>query len=87
MLCGLLRPTSGTIRVLGLEIPRQAEALRTLIGYMTQRFSLWEDLSARENLDFMASIYTLEPAHAAQRIEARSPNTTWPNSSIGPRAR
>jgi ABC-2 type transport system ATP-binding protein len=68
MLCGLIRPTSGTIRVLGLEIPRQAESLRTLMGYMTQRFALWEDLSARENLAFMASIYTLEPAHAARRI-------------------
>jgi ABC-2 type transport system ATP-binding protein len=70
MLCGLLRPSSGTIRVLGLEIPRQAEALRTRVGYMTQRFSLWEDLSARENLDFMASIYTLEPARAKARIAA-----------------
>jgi ABC-2 type transport system ATP-binding protein len=70
MLCGLLRPTSGTIRVLGLDIPRQAESLRTLIGYMTQRFSLWEDLSARENLAFMASIYTLAPEHAAQRMAA-----------------
>jgi ABC-2 type transport system ATP-binding protein len=68
MLCGLIRPTSGTIRVLGLEIPRQTESLRTLMGYMTQRFSLWEDLSARENLAFMAEIYTLEPTHAAQRI-------------------
>ena len=70
MLCGLIRPTSGTIRVLGLDIPKQAESLRTLIGYMTQRFSLWEDLSARENLEFMASIYTLAPGHAAQRIGA-----------------
>ena len=70
MLCGLIRPSSGTIRVLGLDIPRQSEALRTLIGYMTQRFSLWEDLSARENLEFMASVYTLEPAKAAQRITA-----------------
>jgi ABC-2 type transport system ATP-binding protein len=70
MLCGLLRPTSGTIRVLGLDIPRQSESLRTLIGYMTQRFSLWEDLSGRENLAFMANIYTLSPAHAAQRIAA-----------------
>ena len=68
MLCGLIRPTSGTIRVLDLEIPRQAESLRRLVGYMTQRFSLWEDLSARENLTFMADIYTLEPAHAARRI-------------------
>ena len=68
MLCGLLRPSSGTIRVLGLDIPKQAESLRVLMGYMTQRFSLWEDLSARENLEFMASIYTLEPAQAARRI-------------------
>jgi ABC-2 type transport system ATP-binding protein len=68
MLCGLIKPSSGTIRVLGLEIPRQAEALRRRVGYMTQRFSLWEDLSARENLAFMASIYTLETRHAAQRM-------------------
>jgi ABC-2 type transport system ATP-binding protein len=68
MLCGLIKPTSGTIRVLGLDIPRQTEALRTLIGYMTQRFSLWEDLSARENLEFMADIYTLDPPLAKRRI-------------------
>jgi ABC-2 type transport system ATP-binding protein len=68
MLCGLIKPTSGTIRVLGLDIPKQTESLRTLMGYMTQRFSLWEDLSARENLEFMTSIYTLEPARAARRI-------------------
>ncbi len=70
MLCGLIKPSSGTIRVLGLEMPRQAEALRRRVGYMTQRFSLWEDLSARENLAFMASIYTLEPPQAARRIGA-----------------
>jgi ABC-2 type transport system ATP-binding protein len=70
MLCGLIKPSSGTIRVLGLDIPRQSELLRRRVGYMTQRFSLWEDLSARENLAFMASIYTLEPQHAAQRIAA-----------------
>jgi ABC-2 type transport system ATP-binding protein len=51
-------------------MPRQAEALRRRVGYMTQRFSLWEDLSARENLAFMASIYTLAPDHAARRIAA-----------------
>ncbi|HEX9474073.1 MAG TPA: ABC transporter ATP-binding protein [Steroidobacteraceae bacterium] len=68
MLCGLIKPTSGTIRVLGLDIPRQAEELRRLIGYMTQRFSLWEDLSARENLEFLASIYTLGARRSAQRI-------------------
>ncbi len=68
LLCGLIKPTSGTIRVLGLEIPRQAESLRRLMGYMTQRFSLWQDLSARENLEFMADIYTLEHAQATRRI-------------------
>ncbi|HLQ12340.1 MAG TPA: ABC transporter ATP-binding protein [Steroidobacteraceae bacterium] len=70
MLCGLIRPSSGSIRVLGLDIPRQSEELRRQIGYMTQRFSLWEDLSARENLEFLASVYTLGPKRAAQRIAA-----------------
>ena len=45
MLCGLLTPTAGEIDVLGLRIPEQAEQLRTRIGYMTQKFSLFEDLS------------------------------------------
>jgi ABC-2 type transport system ATP-binding protein len=70
MLCGLLKPTSGRIHVLGLDIPRESEALRARVGYMTQRFSLWEDLSARENLAFIARIYTLGKALSAQRIEA-----------------
>jgi len=70
MLCGLIKPTSGTIRVLDFDIPRQSEALRRQIGYMTQRFSLWEDLSARENLDFLAAVYTLGRKRAAQRIAA-----------------
>jgi len=70
MLCGLLRPTAGSIRALDLDIPRQAEVLRTRLGYMTQRFSLWDDLTARENLTFMARIQTLPTALAAQRIVA-----------------
>ncbi|MEO7774202.1 MAG: ABC transporter ATP-binding protein [Steroidobacteraceae bacterium] len=70
LLCGLLQPTEGTIRVLDYDIPAQAEALRRRIGYMTQRFSLWEDLTVRENLEFMARIFTLEPGHARQRIAA-----------------
>jgi ABC-2 type transport system ATP-binding protein len=69
MLCGLLAVTSGTIRVLDLDIPRQAEALRARLGYMTQRFSLWEDLTARENLKFLASIHTLPAALARRRID------------------
>jgi ABC-2 type transport system ATP-binding protein len=59
MLCGLLTPTSGDIDVLGYSIPKEAEALRLKVGYMTQKFSLFEDLTVEENLQFMADIYTL----------------------------
>jgi ABC-2 type transport system ATP-binding protein len=69
MLCGLLRPSEGTARVLGCEIPRDADRLRRKIGYMTQRFSLYEDLTVRENLDFMGEIYTLPAAHRRRRVE------------------
>lgn len=70
MLCGLLRPSAGSIRVLGHEIPRDAEALRTRIGYMTQKFSLWDDLTVLENLRFIAQIYTLERPRTEARIAA-----------------
>lgn len=69
MLCGLLTPSAGQIEVLGLQIPEQAEALRSRIGYMTQKFSLFEDLSVRENLEFLAAVYDLPRARARQRIE------------------
>jgi ABC-2 type transport system ATP-binding protein len=69
MLCGLLTPTSGSIRVLGHDIPRDSEQLRTKIGYMTQKFSLWDDLTVLENLRFMAQVFTLEKARAKRRIE------------------
>jgi len=70
MLCGLLTPTRGDIQVLGLEIPRQAESLRRKVGYMTQKFSLFEDLSVTENLNFIANIYTLSRAERKARIPA-----------------
>jgi ABC-2 type transport system ATP-binding protein len=70
MFCGLLRPTSGTVRVLGHEVPRDSEALRTKIGYMTQKFSLWDDLTVLENLRFMAQAFTLEKRRSKQRIDA-----------------
>ena len=69
MLCGLLTPTSGSIRVLGHQIPRDSELLRTRIGYMTQKFSLWDDLTVLENLRFMASVFTLDKARARRRID------------------
>ena len=68
MFCGVLTPTSGTVRVLGYDIPRRAEAVRTKIGYMTQKFSLWDDLTVLENLRFIARIYTLDKARAEKRI-------------------
>ncbi len=68
MLCGLLTPTEGEINVLGYSIPEEAEALRLKVGYMTQKFSLFEDLTVSENLQFMADIYTLERKRKRARI-------------------
>lgn len=68
MLCGLLTPSAGDITVLGYQIPRQAEALRLKVGYMTQKFSLYEDLSVMENLRFMADIYTLPRLRQKERL-------------------
>ena len=59
MLCGLLVPDAGEGRCLGLDIRREAAAIKRQVGYMTQRFSLYEDLSIRENLDFVARVYGL----------------------------
>jgi ABC-2 type transport system ATP-binding protein len=70
MLCGLLTPTEGEISVLGLNIPEQAEELRRKVGYMTQKFSLFEDLTVAENLSFIANIYTLTRAEQKARIPA-----------------
>lgn len=69
MLCGLLTPSAGAIEVLGLKIPEQAEALRRRIGYMTQKFSLFEDLSVRENLEFLAAVQDIPKARARPRID------------------
>ena len=68
MLCGLLTPTAGDINVLGYSIPEEAEALRLKVGYMTQKFSLFGDLTVGENLQFMADIYTLNRKLKLQRI-------------------
>ena len=69
MLCGLLTPSAGDIDVLGLRIPRQAEALKRRIGYMTQKFSLYEDLSVIENLRFLAAVHGLTRDRREDRIE------------------
>jgi len=68
MLCGLLTPTEGEVEVLGLRIPEQAEALKRRIGYMTQKFSLYEDLTVLENLQFLAAVHDLPRALAKARV-------------------
>ena len=67
MLCGLLRPTAGTGTVGGRDIVRESEAIRQRIGYMSQRFSLYEDLTVFENLTFYGRVYGL----ARDRLQAR----------------
>jgi len=61
MICGLLKPDSGTGEVLGYDILTQSDLIKLEVGYMTQRFSFYEDLTIRENLDFVARLYALEP--------------------------
>ncbi|WP_319552795.1 ABC transporter ATP-binding protein [uncultured Vibrio sp.] len=69
VLTGLLSPTEGNVDVLGLEIPRQSEMLRLKIGYMTQKFSLYDDLSVQENLEFIGQIFGLGSQALKTRIE------------------
>ena len=67
MLLGLLRPTSGQASVLGYDIERQAEEVRKNIGYMSQRFSLYQDLTVNENLDFYGRTYGVRGQKLRQR--------------------
>ena len=68
MLCGLLTPTSGSATVLGMDARTEAEALKQRIGYMTQKFSLFGDLTVRENLDFVSTIYALKSKERKSRV-------------------
>jgi len=68
LLMGLLKPTTGEIEVLGFKLPKGAEKLRRHIGYMTQKFSLYDDLTVKENLQFMAKIYGLSGKVQKKRI-------------------
>ena len=69
MFIGLLKPSSGEVEVLGYQLPKEAEKLRLHIGYMTQKFSLYDDLTVQENLKFIANIYSLRARSQKQRIE------------------
>ena len=72
MLCGLLTPDSGRGTCLGYDIRTEADKIRVHVGYMTQRFSLYQDLSVRENLEFVARVYGLpDPQGAAKAMVHR----------------
>lgn len=66
-LCGLLQPTEGTGRILGMDIRKDAAEIRRHVGYMSQKFGLYEDLTVAENMDFYAGVYGLSADQAAQR--------------------
>jgi len=68
MLCGLLKPDAGSGTCLGFDVLTEAEKIRRQVGYMTQKFSFWEDLSIRENLEFVARVYEIPQAKA--RVDA-----------------
>jgi ABC-2 type transport system ATP-binding protein len=71
MLCGLLVPSEGEAKVLGIDVVKNPEAIKSRIGYMTQRFSLYQDLTVRENLQFMSEIYGIARANRQPQIEAQ----------------
>src|SRR5262245_39455762 len=68
MLCGLLKPTSGHAIVNGYDIDREPEELRQNLGYMSQKFSLYPDLTVRENLEFYGGVYGLSIERVSRRI-------------------
>src|SRR5512139_189839 len=67
MLCGLLRPTSGTALVLGTDVAKDPEGVKRKIGYMSQRFSLYDDLTVAQNLRFFGGVYGLTGTAARER--------------------
>src|SRR5437764_2397133 len=72
MLCGLLTPDEGHGTCLGYDIRTQADAIKRHVGYMTQHFSLYQDLSVRENLEFIARLYGMrDPVGAARSMIER----------------
>ncbi len=67
MLCGILAPTSGGGRVAGFDIVGEAERIKSSIGYMSQRFSLYDDLTVNENISFYGGVYGVEPTRLEER--------------------
>src|SRR5512139_3642842 len=69
MLCGLLQPTSGSARVGGFDVARETNQLRQNIGYMSQRFSLYNDLTVEQNIRFFGGVYGLNEDRLRSRME------------------
>src|SRR5712672_344010 len=69
MLCGLLEPSDGRATIAGFDVARQTEEIKHLIGYMSQKFSLYDELTVRENLIFYARLYGLRGAGIKQRCD------------------
>jgi ABC-2 type transport system ATP-binding protein len=69
MLCGLMHPTSGTAQVVGRDIVKHAEEIKGQIGYMSQKFALYDDLTVRENLEFYAGVYNVPEKQVKQRLD------------------
>lgn len=69
MLCGILSPSSGNGQILGLDLKTQGEAIKEKIGYMSQKFSLYDDLTVLENLEFYAGLYSLNARERQERID------------------
>lgn len=69
MLCGILEPSGGSGHILGLDLTRDAEKIKEKIGYMSQKFSLYNDLTVKENLEFYAGMYSLTGERKRQRID------------------
>src|SRR6516165_2829059 len=66
-LCGLLKPSSGTGAILGMDVVKDAPEIKRRVGYMSQKFGLYEDLTVGENIAFYAGVYGLDSGRAQQR--------------------
>jgi ABC-2 type transport system ATP-binding protein len=70
MMCGILHPTSGSIHILGLDVTKDPESVKRHIGYMSQKFALYDDLTVRENLEFYLGVYEVPLEIEQQRLAA-----------------
>ena len=86
MLCGLLKPSSGQGKVVGLDLHSESEKIKHKIGYMSQKFSLYNDLTLSENIDFYGGIYGLNPAEIEDKKSSLLDNlklSRWRNKLTG----